>query len=151
MNRRQILQSIFAVSTTALFSMPAHAGKDPVFTGLVSGVGAGGYDVVAYFSGQSAPGKAEITAEWNGATWRFANVQNKAAFEANPEKYAPQYGGYCAYAVSKGATAKGDPEAWTVVDGKLYLNFSTGVRETWRQDISANISAADANWPKVLE
>jgi YHS domain-containing protein len=151
MKRRQILQTVFAISISALFASPAQAGKDPVYTGLVSGVGAGGYDVVAYFSGQSAPGKADITAQWGGATWRFANAENKAAFEASPEKYAPQYGGYCAYAVSKGATAKGDPEAWTVVDGKLYLNFSTGVRETWSQDIPGNISAANANWPKVLE
>ena len=151
MKRRHFLVAGLMLTAAALAPQVAMAGKDKIFTGLVEGVGAGGYDVVAYFSGQSAKGKEDIAAEWGGAIWRFANADNRAAFEADPVKFAPQYGGYCAYAVSKGATAKGDPEAWTVVDGKLYLNFSEGVRETWRQDIPGNISAADANWPKVLE
>lgn len=151
MNRRQILQSILAASGFGLLSVPAKAGKAPVFTGLVSRVGAGGYDVVAYFSGQSAPGNAEITTVWNGATWRFVNAQNKAAFESAPEKYAPQFGGYCAYAVANGYTAKGDPEAWSVADGKLYLNYSKGVRAKWQEDVPGNITAGNANWPKVLE
>ncbi len=151
MNRRQILQSIFAATCFVPLSSPANAGKDPVFTGLVSGVGAGGYDVVAYFSGQSAQGHAEITTSWNGAVWRFASSANKAMFEADPRKYAPQFGGYCAYAVAKGYTAKGDPEAWSVVDGKLYLNYSKAVRAKWQEDVPGNITAGNANWPKVLD
>ena len=151
MDRRHVLK--LAAATGLALAMPhtAFAGKDKVYTGLIDGVGAGGYDVVAYFSGTAMAGKEEFTAEWEGAKWRFADAANKAKFEAEPAKFAPQYGGYCAFAVSKGATAKGDPEAWTVVNGKLYLNFSAGVRETWRQDIPGNVAAANANWPKVLE
>ena len=72
-------------------------------------------------------------------------------FEANPEAYAPQYGGYCAYAASNGVVAKTVPEAWTVYDGKFYLNYSDQVRGVWSQDISANIALADANWPAILD
>ena len=71
-------------------------------------------------------------------------------FAADPEKYAPQYGGYCAWAVSQGYTASTDPEAWKIVDGKLYLNYSKSVQQTWEQDIPGNIAAGDGNWPKVL-
>lgn len=84
------------------------------------------------------------------AAWHFANRENLDAFKANPAKYALQYGGYCAYAVSRGYTAKGDPIAWTVTGGKLYLNYSLAVRETWAEDISGNIARADGNWPGVL-
>jgi YHS domain-containing protein len=151
MKRRHLLQTGLVAAAAALMPSRASAGKDKVFTGLVEGTGAGGYDVVAYFSGAPVEGKADITSEWNGARWRFANAENKAAFDADPEKYAPQFGGYCAYAVSKGATAKGDPQAWSVVDGKLYLNYSTGVRTEWQKDVPGNIAAGNANWPKVLE
>lgn len=147
MNRRAILQ----LTIFALISSPALAGKPEIFTDLVPGTGAAGYDVVSYFGGPPAPGKDEFTAQWKGATWKFANAENRDAFLAQPEKYAPQYGGYCAYAVSKGYTAKGDPEAWSVVDGKLYLNYSLDVRKMWSEDIPGNITKGDANWPKVLE
>ena len=85
------------------------------------------------------------------ATWRFSSAANLAAFEADPEAYAPQYGGYCAWAVSQGYTASTDPTAWRIVDGKLYLNYSQGVQRRWEQDIPGNIVKADTNWPKVLE
>jgi YHS domain-containing protein len=150
MNRRTLLK-LSAIAAAAVAAQPAIAGKAKVFTGIVDGVAVGGYDPVSYFSGAPLEGKPEITSSWNGAEWRFATEANKAAFVAAPEKYAPQYGGYCAFAVSKGATAKGDPEAWTVADGKLYLNLSKGIREQWQSDIPGNIAAADANWPKVLE
>ena len=97
------------------------------------------------------PGKADITYSWKGATWRFASAQNRDAFKADPEKYAPQYGGYCAYAVSQGATAKGDPKVWSVVDGKLYLNLSASVQKTWEKDVPGYIKSADKNWPEVLK
>jgi hypothetical protein len=129
----------------------AWAGQAEVFTGLVTGVAVGGYDAVSYFKdGQPRLGKADLAFQWKDAAWRFANEDNLKAFTADPEKYAPQYGGYCAFAVSKGATAKGDPAAWTIVGGKLFLNYSTAVREKWRSDIPGNISSADANWPSVL-
>ena len=111
-----------------------------------------GYDPVAYFTvGAATRGSDQFSAEWQGSTFRFANADNLAAFKADPAAYAPQYGGYCAYALSKGAIAGTVPEAWSIVDGKLYLNYSTSVRQRWKQDIPGNIRAANANWPAVLE
>ena len=108
-------------------------------------------DPVAYFSeGEPVKGKAAHAVTWQGAEWHFATAANRETFEANPEAYAPQYGGYCAYAASKGAVAPTAPDAWTVHDGKLYLNYSQTVRGTWSEDIPGNIAKADANWPAPL-
>jgi YHS domain-containing protein len=128
------------------------AAEDPVYTGLFSDLAVSGYDPVAYFTdGKPVEGRGNFEYEWNGATWRFASQSNLAAFEAEPEAYAPQYGGYCAWAVSQGYTASAVPEAWRIVDGKLYLNYSKGVQSKWSQDIPGNIAKANQNWPKVLE
>lgn len=151
MQRRHFLHAGLLWALATLAPQTAMAGKDKVFTDLVKGVGAGGYDVVAYFSGQPVEGKTEFQSEWEGAAWRFASAENKAAFDAAPEKFAPQFGGYCAYAVANGYTAKGDPQAWSVVDDKLYLNYSAEVRTKWQEDVPGNITAGNANWPKVLE
>ena len=133
-------------------SLAARAASPEIFTGLVKGIAVGGYDPVAYFAEHKpVQGKADITYSWKGATWRFASTQNRDAFKANPEKYAPQYGGYCAYAVSQGATAKGDPQTWKIVGGKLYLNLSPAVQKLWEKDILGYIRAADKNWPGVLK
>jgi YHS domain-containing protein len=111
-----------------------------------------GADVVAYFTERRAViGKAEYSTTWRGATWRFSSAENLAKFKADPAKYAPQYGGYCAYAVSEGYTAKIEPEAWSIVDGKLYLNYSLGVRSLWEKNKRERIRKADANWPGVLK
>jgi len=110
-----------------------------------------GTDTVAYFTESKAvPGSEEFTHQWQGATWQFASAENRDLFAANPEEYAPQYGGYCAYAVSKNQTAPIEPEAWKIVDGKLYLNYNQDVQETWEKDIPGYIEKADANWPGVL-
>ncbi len=129
--------------------VPAHAGKPPVFA--TDGVAIHGYDPVAYFT-MSKPleGDAAITSVLDGATFRFASAGHKELFDADPERYAPKYGGYCAYAVSKGATATTVPEAWSIHDGRLYLNYSTGVHRTWLKDVAGNVRRADANWPGVL-
>lgn len=115
---------------------------------------ADGADVVAYFSlGKGADGvrgSDEFTADWNGAKWRFVSAENKAAFQANPEKYAPQFGGYCAWAVSQGYTAHGDRDAWTVEGGKLYLNYNRRIRNRWLKDPAGNIAKGEANWPGAL-
>ncbi len=110
-----------------------------------------GTDPVAYFT-QGAPvaGSAEFTYTWNSATWQFASAENRDLFAANPDAYAPQYGGFCAWAVSQGYTAPIDPNAWKIVDGKLYLNYSQGVQRRWERDIPGNITKANANWPGVL-
>lgn len=128
----------------------AFAGKPAVFS--TDGGAIRGYDPVAYFTiGAPTQGSAQFSATWQGATYHFANAANLATFEQNPVAYAPQYGGYCAYAVSKGYTAATVPEAWSIVDGKLYLNYSLSVQQRWRQDVPANIRAANDNWPAVLD
>ncbi|MEM6254771.1 MAG: YHS domain-containing (seleno)protein [Cyanobacteria bacterium P01_D01_bin.156] len=110
-----------------------------------------GTDPVAYFTeGRPVTGSAEFTYTWNNATWQFASAENRDSFTANPEAYAPQYGGFCAWAVSQGYTASIDPNAWKIVDGKLYLNYSNSVQRNWERDIPGHISKADANWPGVL-
>ncbi len=141
----------FLIGFIALVIMPlALAGKPPVFT--ESGGAIRGYDPVAYFTlGEPTEGSDRFSTSWNGATFKFSSADHLALFEAEPAKYAPQYGGYCAYAVSKGSTASTDPDAWTIVDGKLYLNYSKSVRKRWRKDIPGHIKAADNNWPRVLE
>lgn len=108
-----------------------------------------GYDTVAYFTEERAvPGSPEFSLEHNGATWYFSSKKNLEMFKNNPEKYSPQYGGYCAYAMSKGFVVSSDPEAFTIVDDKLYLNYSLAVRDTWSKDIPTYIKQGDANWLK---
>ena len=126
------------------------AALEPVFS-TSSGGAIRGYDPVAYFTeGRPVEGKSAHRFEWMGATWSFASAENRAAFEADPEKYAPRYGGYCAWAVSRGYTASIVPEAWRIVDGALYLNYSLSVRERWAKDIPGNIARAEVNWPRLL-
>jgi YHS domain-containing protein len=133
-----------ALVLACIAPLAARAASPQIFTGLVKGVAVGGYDPVAYFTQHKpVPGKPAITFSWKGATWRFASGQNRDAFKAAPEKYAPQYGGYCAYAVSQGATASGDPKSWTIVGGKLYLNLSPSVQKLWSKNIPGYIKAAD--------
>ncbi|MGK7877041.1 MAG: YHS domain-containing (seleno)protein [Xenococcaceae cyanobacterium] len=110
-----------------------------------------GTDPVAYFR-ESKPvqGSDQFTYQWMNATWKFASAENRDLFASNPEKYAPQYGGFCAWAVSQGYTAPIDPNAWKIVNGKLYLNFNKSVQRTWEKDIPGNIAKADQNWPGVL-
>jgi len=109
-----------------------------------------GYDPVAYFK-QNKPvkGSAAYTATHQGSTFRFASAANRDAFVADPKKYAPQYGGFCAYAVANGYKAKIEPDAFTIVDGKLYLNYDRGIQRRWRRDIPGYISKGDRNWPQV--
>ncbi len=121
-----------------------------IFTALVPGVGAGGYDVVAYHSGAGPTrGSSGFTARWKGATWRFANAQNRAAFVAEPERFAPAYGGHCAWAAAQGYKAKGDPRNWRVVEGRLFLNYDDAVQRMWEADIPSFIRKADAGWPDL--
>jgi YHS domain-containing protein len=124
----------------------------PVNKSLLGGVAARGYDVVAYFEdGEPVPGSSEHAHEWRGATWQFASAGHRDLFAADPERYAPQYGGYCAYAVAKGTTADIDPRAWKIVDGRLYLNKSPKVQALWEKDVPGHIAAADANWPAAAK
>lgn len=132
---------------SALFialSGPALAGQINVSPG---GIAIDGHDPVAYFTlDKAAPGDAEITATHKGATYRFVSLDNKALFEADPERYAPQYGGYCAYGASQGYNAPVEADKFTIVDGKLYLNYNGRVQSTWRKDTAGFIDKADAYW-----
>jgi len=94
-------------------------------------------------------GKSEFSYEWMDATWHFSSAANRDAFKEQPEKYAPQYGGYCAFGTSQGHLVPGDPQAWKVVDDKLYLNYNKDVQKFWLQDVSRNIRKADENYPKL--
>lgn len=119
---------------------------------LDGGVAIRGHDPVAYFTqGAAVRGDASIAGEHGGATYHFASAENRNAFLADPERYAPQYGGFCAYAVANGYTATIDPEAFTVHGDKLYLNFSKSIRSRWERDIPGNIARGDANWPGLSE
>ena len=111
-----------------------------------------GYDPVAYFTaGAPVEGSSNYEYDWNGVTWRFSSAVNKELFANNPDAYAPQYGGYCAKALSEGNIASTVPEAWDVVDGKLYLNYSLDVQKQWKGDVPGNISKADSKWPTILD
>ena len=111
-----------------------------------------GYDPVSYFTdGAPTPGEIDITAEHQGAIYRFASAEHKAMFEADPAKYAPQYGGYCAFGLAQGYKFDGDPQVWKIVDDKLYLNLSSKVSTIWQQDVPGNIENADAKWQMVKD
>ena len=116
------------------------------------GIAVRGYDVVAYFTeAMPVKGTKEYQHQWNGAVWYFSNAEHLEKFIQTPEMYAPQYGGYCAYAVAQGSTAPTDPQAWTITNDKLYLNFNKSIHKKWQSNQSENIKKADMNWPGVLE
>jgi hypothetical protein len=142
-------KSLVFIASVAFLCCQVYAAKPQIFSTSAGAIE--GYDPVAYFTeGKPRQGVDAFSFEWGNATFKFSSAGNLALFKADPEKYAPQYGGYCAYAVSEGATASTVPEAWSIVDGKLYLNFSLGVKNRWSKDIPGRIAAADSNWPAVL-
>jgi len=138
---------LFAI---CLGPLAAHAGNPvaPIFATTNGAIR--GYDPVSYFTDHKAvKGKAAYSYRWRDADWHFASAAHLAAFKAEPEKYAPQYGGYCAYGVAQGFTPETDPHAFQVVDGKLYLNLSKVVLKRWQQDIPGYVKDADKNWPQL--
>ena len=109
-----------------------------------------GYDTVAYFkAGKALKGNESFTVQWHNLTWYFQTSENRDLFKSSPEKYAPQYDGYCAWALTEARKAVTDPEVWKIVDGKLYLNCSQEAYEKWSRDIPGNIKKADRNWLKL--
>ena len=150
LRQRILWLSMLLVGLSGLgLTLPAGAGG-VVNSSSLTGTAIEGYDPVAYFTeGRPVEGASAFSHDWMGATWYFASAENRDRFAAKPESYAPQYGGYCAWAVAHGYTAKIDPEAWKIVDGKLYLNYSKDVQADWAEDIPGNISKGDANWPKI--
>ncbi|WP_299612331.1 YHS domain-containing (seleno)protein [uncultured Tateyamaria sp.] len=148
-SRRKLLIMAATLPAVTLTARYAVAQTPAVYAN--SGVAVDSSDVVAYFTeGRPVKGSSEFTHNWNGVEWRFASAANRDRFAADPSAYAPRYGGYCAWAVSQGYTASTIPEAWKIVDGKLYLNFNRRIQRRWERDIPGHIAAGDANWPSVL-
>ncbi len=149
LTRRTAIGLLAIAPTATVFGLPAFASEPETFQ--AEGLAIHGYDPVAYFrESKPVPGSENHTTTFKGATWQFASAENLAAFEGDPERYAPRFGGYCAYAASRGYLAPTVPEAWTVHEDRLYLNFSLRVRRRWSRDIVNNIEKGEANWPGIL-
>ena len=145
---------ILATALVAWFlaTSGAFAAQPETYTGRFGSDAVQGYDVVAYFTdGAPKKGSKEYSTEWKGARWLFSSQENLDTFLADPDAYAPQYGGYCAWAVAQGYTAKGDARHWAIEDGKLYLNYNADVKAKWDVDRAGFIEKADQNWPAVLD
>lgn len=143
---------ILALLSAAIINTPlAVAGDAPIYTSWRNNIGAGGYDTVSFFKGKPQQGNVEFLAFYKGAEWHFQTEANRDLFNANPEAFAPAYGGYCAWAVARGKLAKGSPKYWYVRDGKLYLNFNARIRDRWLADKEDFIVLANKNWPDILE
>ena len=134
----------------AALVMPALAGDPPkMINAGTDHVAIRGYDTVAYFTeGRPIKGQSEFVFSWRDVKWQFANAKHLGMFAADPARYAPQFGGFCAMALTQGVVKVVDPEAWTIVDKKLYLNFSQKGRVKFRQDLQGNIKKSEQNWAK---
>lgn len=152
------LLSILAVAFALFASTAAFADSNEINLkkpGLFGGTykqALNGYDSTSYFAASGpVKGKKDFALEYKGTTWLFASAENLAKFEADPSKYAPQYGNYCAYALGNGYLAAGDPEVWEIVDGKLYLNYNRDVQKKWQADQAPLIDSANGHWPTILK
>lgn len=150
------LRSLF-ITALMLLGMAAHAAS-PVntlknsFFSSPTDTAINGYDTVAYFTeNRPVKGQDVFVLDWKGAKWKFASQGNLDLFKANPDKYAPQYGGYCAYGVAKDSLVKVDPDQFTILDGKLYLNYDAGVQKDWLKDRAGFIKSADTKFPDLLK
>lgn len=140
-----ILTVLISTASVSIFAV------EPTYTGLFSDNAIKGYDTVAYFTeGKPLEGTEDYSTEYKNATWLFSSQENLDLFLSNPQKYAPQYGGYCAYAVSQNTTASIKPELFTIHNGKLYLNYNKDVNEKWQANKDQFIVDADKNWPILL-
>lgn len=145
--RRALTTLTFAI----IFAATGAFADQPVFH-AEQGTAIGGFDTVAYFTdGVAVKGDPKYRLMWKGAIWQFASQEHLDAFEANPRGFAPQYGGYCAYAVARGYTVGTDPEAWRIIDDKLYLIHSDPIMDRWLADLDENLRLSDENWPVVLK
>ncbi len=146
LNRR----SLIAGMTASIAAPTAWAQEKPVFYAN-DGTAIQGYDTVSYFvDGSPVPGKPDIAVKWKGAMWHFASQKNREAFESNPRAFAPQFGGYCAYAMAQGFLSKTDPNTWLIVEDRLYLIHSQQIERIWHKNLAENIQRAEENWPRVL-
>ena len=144
------MKSMITLFLSCLTFVTAYAQQSVTF--IKDGKAINGYDAVAYFT-ESKPvkGNDKWVYEWDKASWYFSSQKNLELFKADPVKYAPQYGGYCAYGLSNGYKAPTEADAWTIDNGKLYLNYNLDVRKEWNKDREARIRKADKNWPAIKE
>ncbi|MEN8663845.1 MAG: YHS domain-containing (seleno)protein [Polycyclovorans sp.] len=150
--RLAALLMLFGSSMAVVAAPPVNTLKPGLFGASTTDTAIVGYDPVAYFTeGRPVPGSDAHVHTWKGAKWKFASAAHLEMFKAHPERYAPQYGGYCAYGVAKGDLVKIDPEAFAVIDGKLYLNYDSGIQKKWARDPQGYIKAADPKFPGLLE
>ncbi|NKB97194.1 MAG: hypothetical protein GKR90_01650 [Pseudomonadales bacterium] len=149
----QVTRRLFLIVALALTSSSIWAADPDIYATKKGAIR--GTDVVAYFDlapgDRAIRGRDEFAYEWQGAVWKFTSGENRERFIAEPEKYAPQYGGYCAFAVSHNFTKTVKPDVWEIVDGKLYLNFNRTAYRKWKKDVTSSIERGDANWPTVLQ
>lgn len=146
---RNILVAATVATGSIVLAAPAIA-EAPVYTSKFSNVAVQGYDPVAYFTvGEPTKGSSKFTTEYNGAEFQFASQENLNAFLASPTDYAPQYGGYCAWAIASGKYAKGNAKHWAIVDGKLYLNYNASIQSKWNADQAGFISNGDVQWAQL--
>lgn len=152
-DRRLFLAAAAGGGLLAALGLAGVATADPVSavnTLSGDGIAIRGYDPVAYFvDGAPAKGDAAISVEHAGARWLFASEANKRRFEADPGRYVPAYGGYCAYGAARGYLVEIDPNAWAIVKDKLYLNYDRAIQATWMKDVPGYIRRADAQWPRL--
>lgn len=150
----RIINLFFAAFTLVCVQMQSATAASPVpsLNLSKSGLALRGYDPVAYFNaGKPVKGDASITVKNGGAEYRFSSQENKELFIANPGKYLPEFGGFCAYGAAVNYKVDGDPSVWNIVDGKLYLNINRSVNKTWRGDRQTYISKANKNWTKLKD
>lgn len=152
MKLRTLIAAAALVASPTIFTTTAAAetAVAPIFTAEDNNLAVSGYDTVSYFSGAPVKGSADFATTYEGATFQFASQENLDTFLAEPAKYAPAYGGYCAWGASQGGAYPGDPEVYAVVDGRLFLNYNAEVQTTWNEDQASFIETADATWPTVL-
>lgn len=160
-NLNQLFSKLLAASAFSLATLFAVApgsalAYDTNSTAAINvdqqGVGIHGYDPVAYFTHATASvGQAKFSASHEGVTYHFANAKQRDMFKAEPAKYAPQYGGFCAMGVALGKKLDGDPQAWRVVDGKLYLNVNKEVQKKWLENVPGNLQKAQEEWPGIKD
>ncbi len=143
----RIWQALAVIFFAAVLSACTSLADQPVYQNEAGALE--GHDPVAYFTeGKPVKGSAVFSSQQDGTIWYFSSAKNKSLFDNNPEKYSPQYGGYCAQAMAHGLVVSSDPAAFTIKDDKLFLNYSLGVRQTWLENVDANIKSADKEWLK---
>lgn len=148
--RNLLLLSLVLMLTTATAGLAADTTNTSLGLTAAGGpLAIHGFDAISYFDGMPRRGLAQHSSLWNGAVYRFASKDNLKRFEKNPSKYAPQFGGFCAYGVSVGKKFDGDPEVYKIVNGKLYFNLNPQIKQTWEKDVPGNLLKAEKQWTKI--